>query len=231
MATTLNKIVYDILETVHSHVNSDDADVDIRQIEWLINNQRALLIRNEYNKPGRVIDHNLIQDLGCVEVEMVDNSACPDISTAGCYLLRTKCQIPNTIELHHKTAITRVGSPDRMNDNYSFVSYDQAIYSGSGKFNKNNNFAFLLNNYIYIKVHSKKAAMLKYVNIRGIFEDPTEVGNFTCCTGAVCYTNDSPYPINTWMIPYMKEPVINQLMMAKQVPEDNSNDATNDEAR
>jgi len=100
MATTLNKIVYDVLETVQSHVNSNNSDIDVRQVEWLINNQRALLIRNEYNKPGRVIDHNLIQDLGCVEVEMVDNSACPEISTSGCYLLRTKCQIPNTIELH-----------------------------------------------------------------------------------------------------------------------------------
>tara|TARA_R110002126_G_scaffold68046_11_gene172169 strand:+ start:4409 stop:5104 length:696 start_codon:yes stop_codon:yes gene_type:complete len=231
MATTLNKIVYDVLETVQSHVNSNNSDIDVRQVEWLINNQRALLIRNEYNKPGRVIDHNLIQDLGCVEVEMVDNSACPEISTSGCYLLRTKCQIPNTIELHHKTAITRVGSPDRMNDNYSFVPYDQAVYSGNGKFNKDSKFAFLLNNYVYIKVHSKKSAMLKYVNIRGIFEDPTELNTFTCCTGETCYTSDSPYPINTWMIPYMKEPVINQLLMAQQLPEDNSNNAASDESK
>lgn len=221
---TLNELTYDILETVRNHRIVDDLDIDERQVHYLIHNQRALWIRRELNQPGRNLDPNLIQDLGCVDLEIADRSECPDMPI-GCSILRTKCTIPTTIELHDKPAITRVGPVDRLGENYSFVPYHQAVYSGNGKFNQRAIFAFLHNNRIYIKASGLAGQALEKINIRGVFEDPTNVDCFCNCDGSVCYSNDEKYPLNRWMVPFIKDPIIKQFMLSQQMPEDNANDS------
>jgi len=227
MALTLNMLYYDILETVSNNNISDDTDISARYIEYLIHQQRALWLRNEYNKPGRSIDQNVTQDLGCVELELVDSSfaICNDLEV-GCSLLRSKLVIPNTVEFYERTAITKVGPIDQMNVSFSFVPYQQAIYSGNGKFTKNVIYCFLHDNRMYLKVTGQAGKMLKYINIHGIFEDPTEVSNFTNINGEACYSEDSKYPVNQWMVPFIKEQVLNQIIKGGQSPEDTSNDAT-----
>jgi hypothetical protein len=141
-------------------------------------------------------------------------------------LLRSKLVIPNTVEFYERTAITKVGPIDQMNVSFSFVPYQQAIYSGNGKFTKNVIYCFLHENRMYLKVTGQAAKMLKYINIHGIFEDPTELSNFTNINGEACYSEDSKYPVNQWMVPFIKEQVLNQIIKGGQLPEDTSNDAT-----
>lgn len=228
---TLNSLVFDILEIIKSNKLNDDIDIDERQIINSINSQRALWVRNEYNKPGRSIDSDVIQNLQCVELEVVDASACPCDLPVDCSMLRTKLVIPNTIELHHKPAITKVGPVDRLNDFYSFVPYEQVIYSGNGKFNSAGVFAFLYDGRMYFKVNKAKAKMLKYVNIMGVFEDPTEVSAFVSCDGTTCFSRDGKYPLKSWMWPTMKEYILKEYITAIQLPEDNTNDAASNEER
>lgn len=222
---TLNKLTYDILELVRGNTLTDDLDIDERQVEYQIAVQRALWIRNELNKPGRSIDHNIVQDLGCVELIEADPAECCDFNLGDCIVLRTKDKIPNTIELHMSTGITRVGPIDKTHISYSFVPYERAIYSGNSKYSKNQTYAYLLNNYIYIKSPSTQNLMLDFINIRGVFEDPTEAENFVDCDNKPCFSKDDKYPLNAWMVPYIKEQVINQLAAATQMPSDSSNDA------
>jgi hypothetical protein len=229
MATT-NEIVYDILEDVASHRLVDDLDIDNRQIIYKLNVQRALWTRNEYNKPGRVLDPFLIQSLGCVELEAADTSECPDLPV-GCSILRTKCEIPKTVELHDRSAITKVGPIDKLDYFFSFVPYHQAIFSGNGKFNGNSIYAFIHNRRMYFKVNSAQQKLLRRVNIMGIFEDPTKIAEFCNTDGSVCFSMDDEYPISSWMIPFVKEQIVKELVMSMQIPEDNSNDANSNEDR
>lgn len=224
---TLNEIIYDILEDVKSNVISDDIDIDERLIIHKLNVQRSLQLRNEYNKPGRILDPFTVQTLGCVELEPVDSSECPDLP-ADCTLLRTKCEIPKTVELHHRTAITKVGPVDKLDYFFSFVPYQQVIFSGNGKFAKNVVYAFIYNKYMYFKSTSLASKLITRVNIMGMFEDPTAVESF-CGNTTDCFSNDDEYPINTWMIPYVKEQVVRELVMSLQMPEDNINDANSKE--
>tara|TARA_R110002126_G_scaffold47605_6_gene133387 strand:- start:9221 stop:9919 length:699 start_codon:yes stop_codon:yes gene_type:complete len=229
MATT-NELTYDVLEDVRSHHVVDDEDIDDRQLIHKYNVQRSLWIRNELNKPGRTIDPFTIQSLGCVELEVADTSDCPGMPV-GCSILRTKCELPKTVELHQRNAITKVGPIDKMDYFFSFVSYHQAIFSGSGKYNGNSIFAFLHGNRMYFKVNSSQQKLLKNVNIMGIFEDPTKVAGFCQQDGAPCFDKDSQYPISSWMIPFIHEEVVRQVLRSIPLPEDNTNDANSNEAR
>lgn len=224
---TLNELVYDLWDIVRPTLSDDDT-FDKRQIEFWVKNQRALWLRNELNK-NRTIDDNIIQDLGCVELELADAADCCDVSD-GCKVLRTKLTIPNTIELHNKTGLTRVALINKLSIPFNFVPYEQAIFSGNGRFNKNQIFAFLLNDRIYlIAKNPTLVKYLEYINVRGIFEDPTEAAAFSHCSGEACYSKNSKYPVNRWMIEYMKAEILKiNFSTALQAVEDKTNNAKAD---
>ena len=224
---TLDELVYDLLEIVRPNL-SDDDNFDKRQIAFWIKNQRALWLRNELNK-NRTVDDNIIQDLGCVELELADKADCCNVSD-GCKVLRTKLKIPNTIELHNSTGITRIGPNDKTTTPFSFVNYNRMHVSGNGRFNRKEIFVFLLNSRVYLTATDD--SMLKYIetiNIRGVFEDPEEAALFNHCSGGACYTNKSPYPVNRWMVDYMKGAILElNFATALQAVEDTTNNAKSD---
>lgn len=222
---TLNQLAYDLLELVRPNIADDEA-IDLRQVKFWIHNQRALWLRNELNR-FRTIDDNIIQDLGCVELEVADRSTCADLPI-DCDILRTKKEIPNTIELHNKTALTRIGPLDKTMAPYSIVEYNRAIFSGNGRFNRQQIFAFLLNNRVYLKISplNKDGKYLEYLNIRGVFETPTDVAGFNDPEGVPCYTDNTKYPVNRWMIDYMKDAIVkSNLILEQQAIGDTVNDS------
>lgn len=222
---TLNQLAYDLLELVRPEISDDEA-IDLRQVKFWIHNQRALWLRNELNR-FRTIDDNIIQDLGCVKLEVADRATCPDLPI-DCHILRTEKEIPNTVELHNKTAITRVGPIDITAPSYSFVEYKRAIFSGNGKFNKQQIFAFLHSNRIYLKISplNRDGKYLEYLNIRGVFETPPDVAAFIDADGIPCYSDDGKYPVNRWMIDYMKQAIVqSNLIIENAAVGDTTNDS------
>jgi len=227
MATTA-QLIYDVHEDLSSYQVTDDTDIDDRQIIYKYNNQRALWLRNEYNKKGRTIDPFVVQSLGCVDLEVADSAECPELPV-GCSLLRTTCEIPKTVEFHNRTGITKVGAIDKLDYFFSFVSYQQAIFAGNGKFNGKSIFAFINNNRMYFKFNNIEARLLRKVNIMGVFEDPTAVAEFCNEDGTSCFSMDDEYPLSTWMVPYIHEEVLRQFTRGMKMPEDNANDAKSNE--
>ena len=71
MGITLNEIAYDLLNLIRAGRSVAGETISIDQVKFWVVNTRAQLIRNEANKQ-RTIDPELIQDLGCVELEEVD---------------------------------------------------------------------------------------------------------------------------------------------------------------
>ena len=86
---------------------------------------------------------------------------------------------------------------------------------------------FILNGYIYVVTKDPKVQMLDYINVRGLFADPTSLSAFKC-DDAPCFSYDDEYPISTWMIPYIKEQVLKQFGMAMSIPKDATNDGQED---
>lgn len=228
---TLNEAAYSILDRLRSHIASTD-DIDIREIKLLYNNLRSKYLRQDFNKTARTIDSNYIQDLGCVELEVVSASQlCCNVSGAAmsidCEVKRTKLEIPATIERYNEGTLTRVGPINRIQVPFSFVFYERAIYSGNGRANDKIMFAFLLNKYIYVIQKRSTLAFqgLKYINIQGVFENPRAAALFQTCEGTTCYTDDSRYPINRWLSDLISDEIVKKLAPSSVAPADETIDS------
>ena len=53
----------------------------------------------------------------------------------------------------------------------------------------------MIEDYLYIY----NADSMKYVNVRGIFEDPTDLKNFNC-DSSLCWDDDAPFPMPMDMV-------------------------------
>jgi hypothetical protein len=218
------------LRTLHSqldemlNVTNSDSVFEPLYYTDLINEQRSLFIRNEYNK-NRTIDPNIQQELPCLELELVDPHNCCVPVPIGCKILRTKEPIPNTIEFHHTKGITSVGPIIITAKRFALIDYNRVPYIGNGRTTANTIYAFLYDKYIYIISKDPSVQLLSKISVRGIFEDPTELEQFTnCSTGGTCWSYDSPYPLNQWMWAYIKEQLRQQLLVKRQIPvDDNGN--------
>lgn len=208
MATTKSELIYDLWNFV-SPLISDDSVLDERALSYWIDNQRALWLRNELNK-NRTIDDNIQQSLGAVQFEVVDRVENMPYTGTNSKIIKSKLQIPVAIELHNSTAITRVGSLDITCRPFKLIDYTAVPFSGNGKFNKNEIFAFLKGGYMYAISDCNNPAWkaLKYMNIRGVFEKPEEASIFSHIDGTACWTTDSAYPINKWVLGYLKDAII-----------------------
>lgn len=222
---TLNELSYNIFEAIRPNIVDDD-DIDIRQIKSDIHNVRAKLIRQQLSK-GRDVSNSIIQDLGCVEVEHVDAAECCDLQL-DCNVIRMVNTLPSIMENYEGALITRVGPVNRMDVGFNFVSYQQAVFSGNGKFNSHLIYAFLLNNRIYLKSKSDLVKYIEFINVRGVFSNPEEAKAFnSCSTGEPCFSDDHQYPVESWMIDMILTEVTNKYITQIKLPEDTSNNSNN----
>jgi|SRR6218665_1010329 len=217
-----NELCYDILELLRGDQISDDTDISERHIMFHIDLQRALWIRNEYNKPGRKIDPQMEQDLGCLKLVEVDAADCCEIKT-GCIMLRTEMKMPMFIDLHTGPAITRVGPVSKIMRPYVFTNYQRVPYQLEGKYSSKEVYMFLLNGYMYFVTNNPELQTVDYVNVRGLLANPRDMEDFDCEDH--CFSLDDQYPMPNWMIPYIKEQILKQFGVALQIPKDDTNDA------
>ncbi len=205
----------------------DDDQLDDRLLKVWINNQRALWLRNEMNKP-RSVDEQIIQSLGAVPLEVADQSSHPSYLT-GYEMLQTSVDIPKTIELNNGDGLVEVAPLDKIAYPFSYVTLQRFRFSGNGKWNQNTVFAARYGQRILVmsKGLQSFAKYLRYLRIRGVFEEPEAVANFTHINGDACYSDSDDYPLNKWMWNYIREEILKanfrELITA---PTDKINDST-----
>jgi hypothetical protein len=223
---TLNDLRADIRTTLNSL--SGNSLIDNRQIDDLIAEKREKYIRREYNR-NRNIDQSVIQDLGCIEIELVDRIQCGCYEIdSDCQILRSKLPIPRPIELYATNTITRVASLDILDLPVQYVSYDEAIYKGNGRFNRKSLVAFLKGDYMYFIPKSVNHTLIEKMNVQGIFSNPKDVSKFRNCDGQPCWHPDSPYPLTRWMWDIMQPEIIQDLLPIFQILPDSQNNGKDD---
>jgi hypothetical protein len=206
-------------------INSIESSFSYAYYTDLINEQRSLWLRNEYNK-NRSIDPYVLQTLPCLELELVDPIQCCVPVPTGCKVLRSKKKIPNTIELFYTKGLNTVGPSDIMAPRFVLIDYSRVPYVGHGRTTGNSIYAFLYDNYLYVTSKNPTHLLLKRITARGIFEDPTSLGDFVNCeTAGACWSPEDPYPINQWTWAYIKPYILQQLMGKQQNTQDDSNNA------
>lgn len=228
---SLDGIAYSILNQVNSTLG-DDSDLDIREVKREIRKQRALFLRNEYNKNNRSWSDDVIQNLGCVELELADSSECCDLPS-DCQIKRTVLTLPDTIELHNRPAYTRIGPIDSISKKYTLITLEQAPFFGNSRFNQKQIAVFEANDRLYF-ISKDKALLefLKYANVRGVFEDVEAAAKFSHCDGSPCYRDTDKYAMTDWMEAYIKNMIVEMILKTKlQTFGDRTNDNKDNDTR
>ena len=229
MASTLNQICYDTWESVRSIITDDD-ELDIRRLGFWIKNQRANLLRRDYNKNYRVIDDRAIQVIEALPLQTVNVLSIPNVTLpVSKKVLRSSVRIPNTIEQYTKPTFTRIGSLDVTDRKFNYVDYTKLPYVGNGRLNKKEFYVTLIERYLYVisNDNNYKWKGLEYLNIQGVFEDVEELENLKYSLGlrTTEYSWDEYYPIGDWIIPFLKEEIKKTDLRQFIIPKDNTNDA------
>lgn len=224
---TLNQLAYGIFEVVRGQI-SDDDDISIALIKDMIHSTRAMLLKQKFDKNIRTIDDIFTQSLGALQIEAVDASAHSTIM-AGRYMYRTIRELPETIDRrNYEGTFTRIGPADKLAQPYNLVSYDRALYSGRGRFNRDQIFSFLRDRKIHlISFSGAYHKAVQFIDVQGVFENPVQVATFLNSSGSVLTFDDESYPISRSMKDAIEKIIIREkLGPGANAPSDPTNDGT-----
>jgi hypothetical protein len=174
----INDLAYELLEIVQKTVK-DDFFIDIRLLKDFIKDQRAVLLERAFDDNDdfyRFVQiYNKHKD-GVVNVELLNSDG---YLNSKIVLLKSTEKITPTLLLQNRHAITKVSPKNFLIPPFKFVNYDEAIYSGGGKFNRYMNVSFIRDGYLYIKANDNQYTRnLTDVVVEGIFENPLLVPGF-----------------------------------------------------
>lgn len=223
---TGNKLIYDIRGMLRNYHIVDEDTLTDRQVEFWIIAQRATWI-NKRDTAYIKADHAFAQTLTS-DVISIDRSFMPTRVPAGYRILRTKTVLPTLINFKSWDGVINTGPIDMVSERFNHSEYRESIASGNGRFNKNEIYSFINDDYLYIISKSLKGywSLLSQVAVMGIFNDPRDVGNFKHVSGEACWTLDMEYPISLDLWNYMKDQIRqNNLEGLYNIPVDKSNDA------
>lgn len=204
---TLMQFAYDIrMMASGGQGNSANNKLELRQIIFWINSYRAeaSFALTDF---GKMIAPQLVQDLGIVPLTKVDkaDSSCPPVEW-GCKILKAK--IPKMLDFPENRSLLFVGLIDKQTPiviNWA----DTAIFKQATRYGKLFDRCYLIGNTLYVMTRENNVH-LKYINIRGVFEDPSSVYSYPKegCT-AVCFNEETDeYPLPLRMRKYIVENIL-----------------------
>jgi hypothetical protein len=220
---TLDELSYNILNIARGGLSSDDDRLNIRQIKFWIKYYRAYYVKQLSLKQSlrdvAILDPQLVQDLGCLKLEEVDKADCPD-ALWGQNIKRV--EVPKLIDIPLDKSITFVGLIDKItpiimgNPNTSYFKSRQ-------RFTGNMRRAYFIGKYLYVTDPFNED--ICHINVRGIFDDPTQV-SYTDADGEVqCYRDDEEYPMPMSFIPEVNTAIMQREL---QMTVNGTNDEIND---
>lgn len=227
--TTLNTIVNDLLSIIRGSIVSQSEPISRRQIEDWVNQYRSFLLRQSLDK-GTYPNPDYIQEIPFIELEEVPvegdslDSSYTDYSLSGDTILRTKLDIPKTVNFNFRQGFTFIGDPEGKEIQY--VPEHRAKWQEHKKYTDSDPLVYLKNNKLY--VHNSDIDDLTHLHVRGIFEVPSEVGRFVNpATDLPYFDENSPYPIPNNLIPPLKEMILGkELKIESTSPSDTKNDGS-----
>ncbi len=212
MGISLDKIVQDLLLIIRGSSVSQSEPISKRQLEDWVHQYRAMLLKRDLDK-NRMPNPDYIQELPNIELEPVEASEESAIGS-DCFIFKSTQQLPKTLDLSKKSGITYVGTI--LGIQLQMVSYNRFRWQKYRKYTKKDKLVFLRNQYMYVANNE----LLKYINVRGVFEQPLEVTDIN----DVDYRENYPIPMDK--VPVLKELILKkELGMEAQTPSDSKNDS------
>lgn len=221
---TLREITYSIIEILRGDLKTNDY-IDERVIQYFVHTQRAMWIARELAKPNPNLEP-FIQDLGCVKIEKADAAGLCALTTH-CNVMQTVNDIPKPLFKKGIPLITRVGPINKYTIAFDFMSVGRAVTFGSGKFNANRIASFYDSKKIKLKSANPYLGGIEYINIVGIFENPSDVRSCVDSNGLPMWSADKPYPISAELLDYIHGSILeHKFQLMVDTPSDRLSDET-----
>lgn len=220
----LNEIRYSIINTAKGGgIRSDDSRLSSRLVDYWIKYYRNFLIP-ELTDFGKIFMPELVQDLGCQTLSDVDKAECVgSLSTVEWDCDIKKVTIPALVDLPKERSLVYVGTIGK-SDPYDIIMSEQESLYQHRLIVRNKPRAYRVGATLYV-VHPKNNR-LKYVNVRGIFEDPTSVENCSTAGTCTCFNPETTqFPFPDTLVPKLINSI---LSMELQMTERNIDDLEND---
>lgn len=202
-SASLNEIANNIRNLLRGGRSSNDDLMSLDQIKYQIKYYRSLLIRRDMQ---RNLDrsNSFEQDLGHIELENVDSAESPNFFS-GNIISKSKKQIPTPIRLKNSEALTYIAIDDKFGTQIPVLDGVRTSWQQYNKYTSDTSFAVYRDGYLYI--YNNISVSRAYV--RGIFEDPEQVFEFTDENGLNLYDENSPFPISQDMLQQITQSLIN----------------------
>jgi hypothetical protein len=215
---TLNELSYNILNIARGGLSSDDDRLNIRQIKFWVRYYRAVFIKKNVIEED-LIDPQLIQDLGCLELQDIDKADCP-AALWGSNIKRVR--VPKLIDLPQNLAITFVGLIDKVTP-IIINDPDVAYFKAQQRFTGDMRRAYFIGEYLYVTDPFNED--ICHINVRGIFDNPEDI-EYTQKDGSIeCFGDDDNYPMPLSYVSMITSAIMEREL---QMTVTSTNDETND---
>jgi len=131
-----------------------------------------------------------------------DASSCCGVEV-GCKVFRSTARVPNPVRFKDRVPFYFVGTIDGKKT-YAPMSLGELGFFSASKYNSKMPRYYFDDGYIYIV-----NATPKKLQIKGVFEFPSELGSYTNCDDTKCYSDDDPYPISLDLSRSITEAILN----------------------
>lgn len=226
------ELIYDIKDYMKAY--SDDTELSNEHIMYLYRKKRAKYLRQLLNDYTRKFDNVILQSF-CIGVEEVSKALCS--IDVGCTILRTKQPIPTLLDLRSRDSLVGIGPSLIASERFKIIKEEQAPYILDKKY-ANGIYSFLgSDGYVYFISNDDAHLLLECIYITGLFEDPEELESFTdCCSGDCqdaepCFTEDSEYPLQGFLVDDISNEIKKELVARLQIPEDKNNNSDDDQTQ
>ena len=212
--------IYDIFEAIRQY--SDDADISYEYISYLIDNNRALLLRQKYKEIGQIIPQGIRQRLHFA-LELADDN----VFSSEDSILRTVLALPRLIESGDFMRAIHIDGGSYNQYKFIYIQPERFNYCGNNYDLPNVVYVTLGQDYkLYFKSLQLAHRLIENVRIWGIFENPEAAWIASAdYDNTKSFDKDIYYPIDADMWVIMKEVILKQLIASLQIPEDKINNA------
>lgn len=174
----------ELIQRVEAQYNRGAQSTNSRFSERLAYNimisTRNYLIVLKRNK-RRSISYGTYQTISCIEVIRVRNEKCPCIPIKGCFVFRSRYEIPEIIDTTYGLLLDNISTLG--GEGYTLVTEDRYNWILGSKYGKNANIAIFKNNYLYFytprkAINGTLKLPPKVIKISAVFIDPDKTYSF-----------------------------------------------------
>ena len=206
---TFKQIIYNIQNLKEGFVQSDDNKLSDRQVAFIINYYRAVLIQQQLSK-GKTLSNYFYQTINDVPFEKF----CTAIGTN---LLRSKDPLPQVVSSNFKDMFSYVGVQDG-SKKFDEVAFNDLQTIEASRYAKKYPKYCIKDRYLYL--YCPPTVNLEKLMVRGVFETPEKVEKLSTFQGF-----DFEYPISAYMLSTIYEMMMSkELKFGLSIPKDLEND-------